>query len=634
MDTIKSSTRSIIKIKTSLQAISSYRHLAKVLALIGVGVYLLIAFSMMGRLQSFLDEGLYLYKGYLFASGAYSPYQDYGVWTNHMPLAFLIPGIIQYIFGPGLLTGRLLSIVMSMVALAGLWVITRRLGNDWWAALAIWSMALNPAEIKLFTMALPQSTCASLFLWSLVCILGRKRPNWQIALGVVLAVLLLFVRENMLPVLLIMIFYAFWQHGKKAGFIALLAGSLAMLLGHAVFWPGILRIWSNWLPESLTPFLSTFRLPAGIPYDETSLQQIDFHNILLLFWVTIRLHPVPFIAVFATWLLWPRREKWALANYRIAIILSLLFLLLWIEHMYVAFHGVTCVDCILLYVGYFDFLGIILLANAYPYLERHGRFPRVAWITIFILLVSVCIAYSSYEDTGYPLTNIIIPEFISKHILPGPVSIRRLLGYYHGFTALQQRVLLPSLVGLVAGLGILLAGLLTRAGFCRSKRHPPLSYGNLILAILFLITLVLSPTIILGNGNAFYNCGEGTLQSYADAGAQIRSVIGSDSMIYWQGRSDAIFLYLPGVRIYPAQLNHTHSLFIDGDRDEMLKFGLWNLDLAEEWMQQADYLLVEHSENLDGAIGTLNFDGFDEIATIGPLGVCEQASWITIYQKP
>ncbi len=40
-----------------------------------------------------LDEGLYLYKGLLFVSGRYQPFQDYGPLTNQMPFAFLIPGV-------------------------------------------------------------------------------------------------------------------------------------------------------------------------------------------------------------------------------------------------------------------------------------------------------------------------------------------------------------------------------------------------------------------------------------------------------------------------------------------------------------------------------------------------------------
>jgi hypothetical protein len=57
------------------------------------------------QLPSTLDEGNYLYKGWLFVTGVIQPFQPYGVWTNKMPLAFLIPGAAQALFGPGLLTG-------------------------------------------------------------------------------------------------------------------------------------------------------------------------------------------------------------------------------------------------------------------------------------------------------------------------------------------------------------------------------------------------------------------------------------------------------------------------------------------------------------------------------------------------
>ncbi len=69
--------------------------------------------------NSLLDEGAYLYKGFLFVTGRYWPYQDYGPWTNHMPLSFLIPGAIQALFEPGLRTGRYFMVVVGLVMLAG-----------------------------------------------------------------------------------------------------------------------------------------------------------------------------------------------------------------------------------------------------------------------------------------------------------------------------------------------------------------------------------------------------------------------------------------------------------------------------------------------------------------------------------
>jgi hypothetical protein len=68
----------------------------------GFLAYILQVFCYAHSQDSVLDEGLYLLKGYLFASGKYSPYQAYGPWTNKMPLSFLIPGYVQKVFGPGL----------------------------------------------------------------------------------------------------------------------------------------------------------------------------------------------------------------------------------------------------------------------------------------------------------------------------------------------------------------------------------------------------------------------------------------------------------------------------------------------------------------------------------------------------
>ena len=78
---------------------------------------------------SFLDEGLYVYKGCLFANGAICPFADYGVWTNHAILSFLIPGYIQKWFGPGLDTGRYFMIFLSLLTLLGLVGLCQTLGQ-------------------------------------------------------------------------------------------------------------------------------------------------------------------------------------------------------------------------------------------------------------------------------------------------------------------------------------------------------------------------------------------------------------------------------------------------------------------------------------------------------------------------
>ena len=71
--------------------IASIPWIAEVIAFLGGILYLFQAIKFATTQVSILDEGAYLYKGYLFATGQSTPFQDYGAWGNHMPFSFLIP---------------------------------------------------------------------------------------------------------------------------------------------------------------------------------------------------------------------------------------------------------------------------------------------------------------------------------------------------------------------------------------------------------------------------------------------------------------------------------------------------------------------------------------------------------------
>ena len=238
--------------------------LAMAFALAGMAVYLAFSIHFANTQRSTIDEGLYLYKGYLFAKGIYQPFQEYGPRTEYSPLSFLIPGYIQLWFGPGLLTGRIFAILVGILALWGLWAAARNLAGPWWATAAVWAVALNPAIIRFYSFGLSQGLVICLLMWMLFLALGRNRSTWQTCLGAVLAGLALLVRQNMAPVLPILLVYIFWQFGRKQGLLSTLAGVSVVILGNLVFWPGILMAWAPWLPASLTPFLDAWRPPEGV----------------------------------------------------------------------------------------------------------------------------------------------------------------------------------------------------------------------------------------------------------------------------------------------------------------------------------------------------------------------------------
>ena len=109
-------------------------QIPELLALLGVILYLIQAIVYAHIRLPNLDEGSYLYKGYLLAKGVYQPFQPYGLWINKMYLSFFIWGWVQSVFAPGLLAPRYVAVFLSVLSLVGLWIVSCRLGNRWLAS--------------------------------------------------------------------------------------------------------------------------------------------------------------------------------------------------------------------------------------------------------------------------------------------------------------------------------------------------------------------------------------------------------------------------------------------------------------------------------------------------------------------
>ncbi|MBG7609669.1 MAG: glycosyltransferase family 39 protein, partial [Anaerolineae bacterium] len=198
-----------------------------------------------------------------------------------MPLSFLIPGYIQAWFGPGLRVGRYFSIVLGILMLLGLWIVVRRLSGRWWAVLGVWAVSLNPALIKIYSKATSQVLIACMLAWVLVLALGKKQRLWQLILAVILAGAMIVTRINMAPVLPLLIIYIFWERGRVYGILNLFIGLITIVILHGFFWPGILKMWSNWLPYPLGHFINP--LPGTFLHYFGSAK-ISMESRILSFW--------------------------------------------------------------------------------------------------------------------------------------------------------------------------------------------------------------------------------------------------------------------------------------------------------------------------------------------------------------
>jgi hypothetical protein len=629
--------------------------LAEVLAGIGGLWYALQLWGFAHMQESVLDEGAYLYKGYLFAIGQYTPYQPYGPWTNHMPLAFLIPGAIQLIFGPGIRTARYAAIVLAVLMLFGIWILARRFGGRWWAVAVVWALALNPAMLKGYSTAVSQGLVACMLVWSLVLVLGERRPVWQIVLGSVLAGLMAMTRINMVPVLPLLIVYIFWQHGWKAAAFSTAAAGATVVFWHALYWPDILQVWTR-LPRSWTPFLNAWRLPEG--YQSSWKPGISSQERIASFFQTIQFNFAPVIGVLATIILWPGKGRWkSKADFRSAVFLLVLFVLLFLAHMSEALGKSYCVYCLAGYVTFFSVIGLLLVVLT----AQSWRQLLPVWlqwiIAALVIGISAGIGFGAFERIGNLLYNLSVPQWLLGSSTPGFAALGAILVNKFGLEATDLRRLLPIVFGALAGILVLLLALLVKyladrwaskqktRGLLTPPGDPPdneqkvrsagPSYGYWAMVVFLVVGTLLAPTMILGGGYTTYDCSDDVLESYEAAGKHLAENIPPGSRVYWNGQLSTVpLLYVQGIRIYPAQINGDYSLLRNGeDADLVNRFGRWNQALAYQWASEADYVLIEQRKFRDWLRDLMLSGGYEELTPTPPTVYCRDNSQIRIFKR-
>jgi hypothetical protein len=625
---------------------------ARVVAFIGAAVALVRSWGFAQTQNSLMDEGEYLLKGFLFTSGQYMPFEPYGLWTNHMPFSFLIPGWIQQLFGPGVQTGRSYALVLVALVIAAVWILSRRMArqsgawSEWLAGAAVWALALNTALLKMYSSTTSQILITALLVWTLVLVLGPERPNWALALGSGLSALMLLTRLNLAPVMPLVVLYVFWQHGRRAGWLALGSAAAVTLIGHAIFWPGILRMWAAWLPVSLTPFLAEFRPPAGLPFWNPSL---DSASRVLSLLYGLRYHAVSVGGVLLLGLLWPRRKQWAdESQFKAAVFLAAAYSVLFIAHAWASLgtHGQTndalgsdyCVFCFPVYLSFFSVSGLVLLViflAAWPWQTAPWRGLVVAGA---VLVLATGSGYGAFNELGPLMVRWRVPRLrtliTTGQWVAGDVPLWEFLQARYGIDFNTVKRLLPALAGLVIGMAVVALSALT-ARWSRQRWPNGPSFGMICLLLALAAALLLSPSPALGAGYSNYDCKGSVIASYEAAGAHLAALIPADQKIYWQGTdSSAPLVYLDHPQLLPGQINQDYTVRLSGDDDAHLRFGFWTPTLAEAWLHEADFALFL-DRNLEDWSRAIVEDPalYTELEPTGLLADCDPGSSLRIFER-
>jgi len=590
--------------KSRIRFWGSRAGLALAAALLGAAVYLALSIHFANTQRATIDEGLYLYKGYLFAKDIYHPYQDYGPRTEYSPLSYLIPGYIQLWFGPGLRTGRIFAIIVGVLALLGLWAAARRLAGPWWAASVVWVVALNPALIRFYSFGLSQGLVVCLLMWALFLVLGEDRSIWRTCLSAALAGLILLTRQNMAPVLPILLAFIFWQYGRKQGLLSILAGGTVVIVGFIAFWPGILMAWAPWVPAGLTPFLNAWRQPEGII--SVLNNQPDWKTLLYSLLEGFRFHFVAVAGSIVGLVLWPARKVWkSEKQFRAGIFLAALFFVLFVLHAWagLGFGGINYGNAYTVnpYLAFFSYVGLLLTIAVFSNLQMQLSVAKQIILSVIIILISTAVGYGGFLITSTVLLYLRIPRiwsFLSSgKILSGNVALWDFLNTRFGITHTTSHWLIPLLAGLLCGLLILLIGFGIWS-FLRHKRLFQFYTPGTIIAIVFLLTgVLLSPSIALGGGYTQWECKMNVIKAYEQTGRFLASNIPANDLVYWDGgNAVALLLYAPTMHINPQQLDDQWNYFLGGDSNTLARLGLWNEDLANLWRDKADVIITQQAD--------------------------------------
>lgn len=534
------------------------------------------------------DEGAYLFKGLVFARSEFSPFQDYGYWTNKAPFAFLIPGYIQYWFGAGLREARYFALLVSFFMLAGVWILANRLGGKTWAAVAMWVFALSDANVSFYSQALSQGLVACMLAWVFVCALGEDRPLRQIIFASALSVVIVMTRQNMVFFLPLLVLYIFWQHGKKAGLWSLTLSVALFIFFHIIYWPNIMQLWAPWLPESLTPFLDNFRSFALSGYDTFNIGNLSRIQSAA---IGIQHHFFILCGFAGALILFPPRANWkSPSQFKAAVFLGASFLSLFLMHTWGSLFNQFCIQCFSPYQMFYSVAGFLFIVIVFSNGVSDSTFRRVILLIVLLMFAAGLGSYYFQRIGAWSLAAIQFPRVNDAGQFTW-ASLREVLTYIFNLPLDVQKRVGSAMTGVFVGIALLIF-YWTFQRFTSVKNWMRQSASLATLNLFLLVGVILPPAANAGTYAA--PCSTNFLTYYEQAGHALADAIPPGSLVYWKGsgRHIAMLLYLKDVRYFPPQITAGAGYVRAGDPDRLLRFGLFSDEMDSQWRESADYFII------------------------------------------
>jgi hypothetical protein len=536
--------------------------------------------------------------------------------------------------------------------LLGLWLAFYRLGGGWWAAGIVWLFALNPSWQEVFSLALTQGLVNLFLAWAFVFLLGEERKSWQLALAAGLAALAVMTRINTAPVLGLMLLYVFWQHRWKKGLYAALSAALVGGIVLGLYWPGVLKFISGWVPEGLFGFMEPYRSPWSqqhVPEDFSYLplgawvadrSSLQWNGVSALY-ESFNLSFIPYLAVIGTLVFWPKKTDWPNQyRFRLSVFLAAGWLVMAGLHMWVALSGTSCdFFCLSGYFIFFNLLALLLIPASLPYWQKKPAVWRqiLGLAALFGLVDGVLFKagfrYRRMSGFWRKVLNIQIPRMKDGQVIQGEtgpfrVLLESIFGVSHKYltNVVPQYLYWIFLLLLVFGITALVYRMMQR------RNSLAVSFGGFALMLFIGAAVLLAPTQIFYGDTPNTRCETSTITSHEAVGAELAALLPAGAKVYWEVPSNLLLLYLPEIEIFPPQLNTSFN-YVDvsspEDSNEIYRFGYWDDTLKVEWFDQAEYF-VASAQRYNRLRSPLNQSAFEQIAITSPYETC-QAKHTSVY---
>jgi len=362
--------------------------------LLAILAFVLQAGYNLTHVRTWFDEGNYAYKGYIAANGIYPMYKDGGPYFEYMPLAFLVPGVIQAVFGPDFIAGRLFSILCGTLAIVVTYLVGKRLASRRAGLISAWFVVGNLIILRYYTTISPYSW-VSLFLMLSLLVLTSSMASPYRELGAVFFAAITFVtRQNMVVALGIIVLYGMIVQKRVSSMIIV---ALSAFVFPALF---IAPYWPDLINETLAPiplvgkFFAAFLEQPKLA-TKGSLYPWSFKDFLEGMDWLINFHfPILFASFFT---LFQSTKAWFRAgaslaflwNNRLCMLAGLLFFSNFIVHTVGPQH--YCAQCPAVYFNYFAPVGALVggIGIASMLRDNPSRLQRnlVIGIVIFSTLI-------------------------------------------------------------------------------------------------------------------------------------------------------------------------------------------------------------------------------------------------------